>query len=408
MNRPVINGERMLSRLEQLGRIGGLSAGGCTRLALTDEDKAGRDQIVTWLREAGATIYIDQIGNIYGVVEGTAPGRPVMTGSHIDTVSRAGNLDGCYGVIAGIEMLQSIKDAGLQPRYSLGVTVFSNEEGVRFSPDLLGSRVIAKDISLDEALAALSKDGKDFGEELKRIGYRGDLSPWELIPQKFVELHIEQGPQLEASGVQIGVVEAVQGHSWWQVVVEGCANHAGTTPMTLRKDAGAAAMELACALQSSALQGLPDVATVGTFSLEPNAINVVPGRARFTVDFRDAENAKLRKADALLLFHAKKLEENGFTVNLTSLSRSLSVSFDYGLCDVIEREAERFGATTMRMVSGASHDAQMIATLCPTAMLFVQSISGISHNPREKTPDTDLVMGAQILTETLWSLSTAG
>jgi N-carbamoyl-L-amino-acid hydrolase len=407
MNRPVIDGERMLARLQSLGEIGAAETGGCTRLAFSDEDGRARDLVKAWLEEAGASVTVDSIGNLYGVVQGSLPGAPIMTGSHIDTVARGGLLDGCYGVIAGIEMLQAIRDAELQPAASLAVAVFSNEEGVRFSPDLLGSRVVAKDISLEEALATESRNGKSVAAELKRIGYAGESSPWALLPSMFIELHIEQGPCLEANRKAIGIVEGVQGHSWWEVVVQGCANHAGTTPMPLRLDAGMAAMRLACALEvSSRVEHLPAVATIGTFALEPNAINVVPGLARFTVDFRDVGDGRLRDADLLLRDEAGKLEDLGFTVQLRHLSRALSVKFDVALCDTLEATAKTLGASTQRMVSGASHDAQMMAALCPTAMLFVPSIGGISHNPKEKTLDDDLVAGAQILTDAMWSLAT--
>ncbi|WP_226506988.1 Zn-dependent hydrolase [Pseudomonas sp. MWU16-30317] len=407
MSWPIIDGERMLARLRTLGGIGAIESGGCTRLAFSDEDACARDLIRTWLEQAGAVVTVDSIGNLYGVVQGTSPQAPIMTGSHIDTVVRGGQLDGCYGVVAGIEMLQAIRDAALQPVACLAVAVFSNEEGVRFSPDLLGSRVIAKDISLEDALATESRDGNSVGAELNRIGYAGQSSPWALLPSVFVELHIEQGPCLEADGKAIGIVEGVQGHSWWEVKVHGCANHAGTTPMPLRLDAGMAAMRLACALSAAAsVEHLPAVATIGTFALEPNAINVVPGLARFTVDFRDVEDVRLREADLLLRAEAAKLEALGFTVQLSHLSRALSVKFDATLCDTLEATAKARGASTQRMVSGASHDAQMMATLCPTAMLFVPSIGGISHNPKEKTHDEDLVAGAQILTDALWSLAT--
>jgi N-carbamoyl-L-amino-acid hydrolase len=408
MNLPQVNGQRLLRRIQELGQIGGLPGGGGTRLALTDEDKQGRDLIVGWIAEAGASVYVDQIGNIYGVLGGSVDTPPIMTGSHIDTVSRAGFLDGCYGVIAGVELLQAINESGLTPDKPIAVTVFSNEEGVRFSPDLLGSRVIAKDIALDEALAVETRDGKSFQSELHRIGYAGEIDPWKFIPESFLELHIEQGPVLEATQTQVGVVEGLQGHSWWQVEIVGCANHAGTTPMHLRKDAGVAAMQLACKLQeSSAKDHLPNVTTVGTFALEPNAVNVVPGKAKFTIDFRDADDGQLRRADALLQSEVMKLQEQGFEVKLQTLSKAMSVKFDEGLCTLLQGITESIGASNRRMVSGASHDAQMISKACPSAMLFVQSSKGISHNPKENTPDDDLVLGAQILANAMWTLATS-
>ncbi|WP_027906828.1 Zn-dependent hydrolase [Pseudomonas taiwanensis] len=408
MRSPIINGKRLLQRLQELGQIGGLPSGGGTRLALSDEDKLGRDLIATWLSEAGATVHVDKIGNIYGVVGGSVASAPIMTGSHIDTVVRAGLLDGCYGVVAGVELLQAINEAGLQPTKPLAVVVFSNEEGVRFSPDLLGSRVIAKDIALDEALAVSTRDGKTFQGELTRIGYAGEIDPWKFLPEAFLELHIEQGPILEATQTRVGIVEALQGHSWWQVEIEGCANHAGTTPMNLRKDAGVAAMQLACRIEElSAHERLPNVATIGTFTLEPNAINVVPGRAKFTIDFRDADDNQLQKADAWLWNETAKLQDLGYEVKLQRLSKALSIQFDAKLCDLLEETTQLIGASHMRMVSGASHDAQMIAKVCPSAMVFVQSCKGISHNPKESTPDEELVLGAQILTNAMWTLATS-
>lgn len=407
MKFPSVNGDRLLRRLQELGQIGGLPGGGGTRLALTDEDKLGRDLVSKWLSEAGATVHIDKIGNIYGVIGSSAESAPIMTGSHIDTVSRAGFLDGCYGVVAGVELLQAIYDAGLQPLKPLAVAIFSNEEGVRFSPDLLGSRVIAKDIALEDALAVSTRDGKSFQGELARIGYAGEIDPWKFLPDSFVELHIEQGPVLEATGNRVGIVEALQGHSWWQVEIEGCANHAGTTPMNLRKDAGVVAMQLACKIEElAANESLPNVATIGTFTLEPNAINVVPGKAKFTVDFRDADDIQLKKADSWLRNEATRLQQLGYEVKLQSLSKALSVKFDSTLCDLLEETTQQIGASNLRMVSGASHDAQMIAKVCPSAMVFVQSSKGISHNPKESTPDEDLVLGAQILANAMWTLAT--
>ncbi|HFN1104075.1 TPA: Zn-dependent hydrolase [Klebsiella variicola subsp. variicola] len=403
---PEINGVRLLARLDALAAIGRSRDGELTRLALTDEDARARDLLTQWLREAGAEVWTDRIGNIHGLYRGTGAGPSVCTGSHIDTVIDAGSLDGCYGVLAGVELLQTLHERGLQPVTAIEVIAFSNEEGVRFTPDLLGSRVMVKDISLHDALAAESRSGERVGSELQRIGYGGEADPWQHLPGSFIELHIEQGPLLEATENRIGIAEGVQGHSWWQVEVQGHANHAGTTPMHLRRDAGQAAMRLAQELSGcAAAEGVPSVATVGSFSLEPGAINVVPGRARFSVDFRDADAQRLRQADIRLHQAARQLEQDGFTVALRNISRAEPVFFSGTVCRAIEQAATARTSRTLRMISGASHDAQMLSRVCPTAMIFVPSRDGVSHHPAEFTPAAELALGAQVLADALWQLA---
>jgi N-carbamoyl-L-amino-acid hydrolase len=403
-----VNAERLVRRLGELGEVGRDGAGR-TRLALTPQDKEGRDLIVGWLREAGAQVKVDRIGNIYGCLPGRNDGPPIMLGSHIDTVVRAGAYDGCYGVIAGIEVLHCLSATGSRQQRSVAVAAFTNEEGVRFTPDLLGSRVMAKNIALEEALDIHSSDGNVVREELERIGYLGDLSPWELLPAVFLELHIEQGPVLDASGIGIGIVEAVQGHSWWRVVIDGMANHAGTTPMDLRQDAGVAAMQIAIKLHNSAAKaGIPRVATIGSITVEPNAINVVPGKALLTVDFRDPDEEKLREAERLLEISLRKAREAGFRASAECISRSSPVRFDPALCSLLEQTAAHLGLSARRMLSGASHDAQMLAGICPTAMIFVPSRLGISHNSREHTEPAALAQGAQLLLETTRQLAVVG
>jgi beta-ureidopropionase / N-carbamoyl-L-amino-acid hydrolase len=401
-----IDSDRLVARLEELGRIGQDERGGRTRLAVSSEDKMARDLIVRWLQHAGARVCVDQIGNIYGITEGKSDEPPIMTGSHIDTVARAGALDGCYGVVAGIEVLQALHDRGLQPKHPIVVAAFTNEEGVRYTPDLLGSRVLAKDVTLQAALACEGRDGTVLGEELKRIGYAGGMSPWKLLPRAFVELHIEQGPILDAEHTAIGIVEGVQGHSWWRITIEGTANHAGTTPMSMRRDAGAAAMTLALRVREHAnTQGIPAVATVGVMKLEPGAINVVPGRAEFTLDLRDPSDDMLRTADEFLARSLSEMEASGMHVSSQSVSRHPAVVFDPAMCALIEAQAKALGLTARRMSSGASHDAQMMARICPTAMIFVPSHKGISHNPREHTETAALQAGANLLLHTLLRLA---
>jgi len=409
MTAPAIDRERLLARLRQLGEVGADPRGGRTRLALSEEDRAGRDLVAGWMRQAGASVHVDRIGNMHAVLEGSGGGAPIMTGSHIDTVRRAGAYDGCYGVVAGIEVLDAIARLPGRPARTVVATAFTNEEGVRFAPDLLGSRVLAKDISLDEALAAVSGDGAVLGAELERIGYAGRDSPWRFLPAAFVELHIEQGPVLDRDGARIGIVRGVQGYSWWQVSIAGRANHAGTTPMDMRLDAGAAAMSLAAELAERARrEGVPRVATVGTFELEPAAINVVPGRAVFTVDFRDLDDETLREAERRLRRALRRLDERGYATSMQCLARTAAVRFDAALCDEIAGLAAAARLPCADMHSGASHDAQMMAGICPTAMIFVPSKDGISHNPQEHTEPADLAAGAGLLLETMLQLAQAG
>lgn len=401
-----IDAPRLISRLEQLGQVGSNAQGeGRTRLALTEEDRLGRDLVATWMRETGGEVVVDSIGNIHCVLHGQTEDPPVMTGSHIDTVRRAGALDGCYGVIAGIEVLDAIAKTGVSPRKTLVVSAFTNEEGVRYMPDLLGSRVMTKEMSLNHAMNLISTDGQRFGEELEHIGYAGEIAPWTWLPGMFVELHIEQGPILDTKGITIGVVEGVQGYSWWKVSVAGRANHAGTTPMTMRLDAGTAAMALIRGVtERAAASQVPAVATVGTFSVEPGSINVVPGKATFTIDMRDPDDRKLARAEDDLRDAIAALEEEGFQVSATCTAKNQAVKFSTALCEQIETLASARSLSTIRMVSGASHDAQMMARVCPTAMIFIPSREGISHNPREFSEPEHLTAGAGVLLDTLAGL----
>lgn len=398
-----IDPDRLVTRLRQLGGIGRDSDGRLIRLAASDADKAGRDQFVAWAREAGLAVKVDRIGNIFALWAevGNAHEAPLMLGSHIDTVIDAGIYDGCYGVLAGLEVVATLKEAGFTPKRPLVVAAFTNEEGVRFSPDMLGSLCFAGGIAADEALAARGTDGKLLGDELARIGYAG--SDEIARPAAYIELHIEQGPVLEREGVAIGAVENLQGISWQRITLDGVANHAGTTPMTMRHDAGAAAASVITFLQARARASKTGtVATVGTIAFEPNAINVIPARAVFTVDLRDPDEASLKAHEQALADYLGSLD--GITVAVERLARFEPVTFDQGLVREIETAARGRGQSVRRMTSGAGHDAQMISRVAPAAMIFVPSIGGISHNPKEFTPDADLIAGANVLLDVARSL----
>lgn len=397
-----LNGAKLLQQIKTLGDIGvDLTQGGRTRIALSDAEKAGRDQVVAWMRELELDIQVDRIGNIFGSLRcasDTGHERPFMMGSHIDTVTNAGALDGCYGVLAGLAVQRAYREAGVLPPRTITVGAFTNEEGVRYQPDMMGSLVYAGGMSVEDALNTVGTDGSRLGDELARIGYAGELEPGAMVPHEYLELHIEQGPILEAENTLIGVVENLQGISWQQVTVKGNANHAGTTPTHLRHDAGYVACAIATELRQLAKSSGTTLATIGCMTFEPNVINVIPRRASFTVDLRDPDESKLLKAEQQLVARLAEIaEEEGVSIETEQLVRFQPVTFDPSLANAIEDSARRFGFSHRRMTSGAGHDAQMIARIAPAAMIFVPSRGGISHNPREHTDDDQLLNGAQVL-----------
>ncbi|WP_434730559.1 Zn-dependent hydrolase [Rhizobium binae] len=396
-----IDGARLICRIRELGNLGRDGDGRLARLAASDADKLGRDLFVSWLRTAGLDVAVDRIGNIFGIWKppGSAGKLPLMMGSHIDTVTNAGIYDGCYGVIAALEVIEAMQDRGFVPSRPVVVAAFTNEEGVRFAPDMMGSLVYSGGMDTDAALATIGTDGALLGDELRRIGFAGPEEPGFLKPAAYVELHVEQGPVLEREGVDIGAVENLQGISWQKITIDGIANHAGTTPINMRSDAGYGAARIVTYLRERALASTsPMVATVGCIEFEPNAINVIPSRATLTIDLRHpVEDWLLEEERALSELLSRLAAEEGLTISTERLARSAPVAFDQEIVAVIEDAAKKRGLSYQRMTSGAGHDAQMIATIAPTAMIFVPSVAGISHNPAELTRDIDLIAGANLL-----------
>ena len=401
-----INIDRLQRRLADLAAIGAIEGTeGCARLALTDEDREGRDLVVTWMKDLGLDITIDGIGNVIATMPGDGP--PVMCGSHIDTVRTGGRYDGNLGVLAGLEVIECVQAAGITPKRPLAVGIFTDEEGARFAPDMLGSLVYVGGMALEEALDIVGIDGAIVGDELERIGYAGTAPLPGLVPHSFVELHVEQGPVLEIEGVTVGAVESVQGISWTEVEVTGQSNHAGTTPMRLRKDPGFVAAACANFARELALElGEPQVATVGRIELHPNLVNVVAAKATFTVDLRNTDEEVLQLSEARFTeFLATTAEAEGCTVETRTLARFEPVIFDGAVVDLVEKTATDLGHTVRRMPSGAGHDAQMLARVCPTAMIFTPSKDGISHNPAEYTAPADLEAGTNVLLHTMLKLA---
>lgn len=405
--RPRIDLSRLMGRIEALGRIGALPGGGVCRLALTPADGEGRRLVVDWMKALGLEISVDRIGNVRGVRAGRVDGAPVMIGSHIDTVATGGLYDGNLGVLAGLEVVAALNDAGHVTRRPLAVAFFTNEEGARFAPDMMGSAVHQGALDLDAALATVGIDGKTVADELAAIGFAGDAPPLSLTPHAYLELHIEQGPVLEREGFAIGAVTGVQGISWTEVTVSGVSNHAGTTPMAMRCDAGVVAARVITAVREIAERlGGAQVATVGALRLEPGLVNVVPRKAVFTVDLRNTDEARLVEAEQLAaaaITEAARAE--GATVTSRRLARFAPVEFDPAIVDLVEATARRHGASVKRMPSGAGHDAQMFAPDCPTGMIFVPSRDGLSHNVREHTDREEIGLGAEILLDVVLHLT---
>jgi beta-ureidopropionase / N-carbamoyl-L-amino-acid hydrolase len=405
-----VDRDRLSARIDELGRIGRIDGPngewGNARLALTDADRDGRDLVVTWMRDLGLDVVVDAIGNVVATRAGADPTlAPVMTGSHIDTVGTGGRFDGNLGVLAGLEIVETLDRNGIVTERPLQVAFFTDEEGSRFAPDMLGSLVFVGGMALEEAVdITAADDGARIGDELARIGYAGSVPcPTARPPHAYVELHIEQGPVLEAEGTTIGVVESVQGISWTEIVIDGQSAHAGTTPMHLRHDPAYCAAAIATFVRDLTRRlGHDQVGTVGRIELYPNLVNVVASTAVLTVDLRNTDERRLQEAEALLASFLDELAEaEGVGITTRSLSRFEPVVFDPDLVDVVEATASRLGHSTKRMPSGAGHDAQMLARICPSAMVFTPSVGGLSHNIAEFTHADDIEAGANVLLHVL-------
>jgi len=413
MEQPKIDIRRLMERINSLGQIGRVDGPngewGNARLALTDADRDGRDLVMAWMRGLGMDVVVDRIGNAVGTWEGSEPGLPpVMMGSHIDTVRTGGRFDGNLGVLAGLEVVEAMQVAGVRPRRSLQVAFFTDEEGARFPPDMLGSLVYVGGLGLEEALDARDASGARLGDELERIGYAGSMPcPAASFPAAFVELHIEQGPVLEDEHITIGAVTGVQGISWTEITVTGQSAHAGTTPMRLRRDPMLVAAQIVAEARATARRmGGTQVATVGRMEVFPDLVNVVPARVTFTVDLRNTDETRLQQAEqALFAFARSMAADEHCDLTLRSLARFEPVTFDAEMVDLVESTSRSLGYSVRRMPSGAGHDAQMLARVCPTAMIFVPSINGLSHNLAEDTAPADIEAGASVLLQVVLELA---
>ncbi len=394
-----IDGARLWQSLMELAAIGTTAKGGVCRLALTELDGQGRDLFVRWAREAGCSIRIDAIGNIFARRSGRDDGLPpVMMGSHIDTQPTGGKFDGNYGVLGGLEVVRTLNDASIETEAPIEVVVWTNEEGSRFVPVMMGSGVFADAFTLEHALAQRDGQGISVGEALDNIGYAGTPVTSPAVGAYF-EAHIEQGPLLEASDRVIGVVQGALGQRWYDVVVHGMEAHAGPTPMELRRDALLAASRLVIEINRIALDHAPHArGTVGALAVFPDSRNVIPGKVSMSVDLRAGDDAVLLEMDAdLRATCAQIASEHGVTIDVQQVVYFPPQPFAPELAESIRAAARSLGYSEMDVVSGAGHDAVYLARLAPTAMIFVPCLDGISHNEIEDAKPEHLEAGCNVL-----------
>ncbi|MBL8386310.1 MAG: Zn-dependent hydrolase [Burkholderiales bacterium] len=396
--RLTVNGDRLWQSLMDMARIGATPKGGVKRIALTPEDKAGRDQFVAWCRAAGLAVRIDRMGNIFARRAGVdAAAAPVMSGSHLDTQPSGGRFDGCYGVMAALEVCRSLDDYGIRTRAPLEVAVWTNEEGSRFTPVMEGSGVFVGAFTLEHARAQTDADGIAMGDALDAIGYSGE-TPMGFPVAAYFEAHIEQGPVLEDAGKVIGVVEGGLGQRWFNLTVTGMEAHAGPTPMRLRRDALQGATHIMQAIDALGRLTPSTRATVGYVKVEPNSRNVIPGRVTFSADLRAATVDELAQLESGMRAAAERVcRERGLTLAIEQTVEFPPTPFAPACRDAVRAAAARFGYPHMDLVSGAGHDAIYLASVCPTGMIFVPCKDGISHNEIEDAKPSDLTAGANVL-----------
>jgi len=396
----MIDRDRQWRSLMEMAEIGATPAGGVCRLALTDEDKQSRDLFVKWAEDAGCEVRVDRVGNIFARRAGTDPdAAPVVTGSHLDSQPLGGKFDGPYGVLAGLEVVRALNDAGTETRAPIDIVCWTDEEGCRFTSKTMGSMVFAGLLSEAQVRAVPDPDGNTFGDELERIGYAG-AEPVGGTPVKaYFENHIEQGPVLEQAGVPVGAVVGAQGQRCFLVTVTGEEGHAGTVPMAQRKDSFLGAARMTDAVNRAAFQFDPvPVATVAHVRVRPNSRNTIPGETVFTIDSRHRDADVLAALEEIMLGDIRKIAEDmGLGIDIQQTSLAAPVAFDEGCVAAVRRAAADSGIACMDVFSGAGHDACKIASIAPSGMIFVPCEKGISHNEAENATPDDLAAGTRVL-----------
>jgi len=400
MSTKPIDTHRFRDRFEEFSSIGATDDGGVNRPSLSKANKTARDTLVGWFREAGLTVIIDEMGNIFGKREGeNSDADPVMFGSHIDSQYNGGRYDGVVGVLGALEVIESLNDQDIVTDRPLEIVAWSNEEGVRFQPNMLGSGVYTGVFNLEYAYERTDNNGNAFGEELEKIGYKGDHPCEQGDIHCYFELHVEQGPFLEQADISIGVIEGVFGFSWINVRLNGRANHTGSTPMDMRHDALVATADITRAVRSITATGGPDlVGTVGSIDVWPNAINVIPERVEFTIDFRSYDNAAVDTAVYQIQEEVKwAAQREGIEYEVEEITRVDADPFHDDCIETVASAAETSGYDYTRLISGAGHDASHLNTITPTSMIFIPSVDGVSHRESEYTKWEDVVAGVSIL-----------
>ncbi len=406
----MINSDRLWDRLGQLGNIGKQEAGGITRLSFTPEERAAKDLVTGFMKEAGLTVREDEVGNLIGRKEGKNPAAPVvLVGSHIDSVPNGGDYDGPLGVLAGVEVLQTMQEQGIETEHPIEVIAFTDEEGTRFGYGMIGSRGIAGLIKRDE-LEQADKNGVTIAEAMRQTGLDPDRTSLAARTpgsvKAYVELHIEQGKVLESRGLSVGIVTGVAGPLWLNFVLEGEAGHAGATPMNLRCDPMAAAAQVMLAIEEEAGRTGTSVGTVGRLQAFPGGVNVIPGRVEFSLDLRDVDEAIRDEVEQRIYERAKEIcAERNVTLKVELLQRIAPAVCSEDIQHAVAEACEAEGLEAFRLPSGAGHDCMQLVELCPVGMIFARSKDGISHNPAEFTTKEDCANGAQVLYRTVLTLA---
>ena len=404
-----INERRLLDSLDAYAQVGAITGGGVTRLALSDEDMAVRDRLAADLAAIDCPVVVDDLGNMTGTLAGINDGPPVRIASHLDTVVGGGRFDGALGVLASLEVLHTVRDLGWAPKRSQALTNWTNEEGARFEPAMLGSGAALG--VFDPAWMHERRDGQGcrLGDELTRIGYLGEARHRPLNAFAAIELHVEQGPVLDDADEPIGVVAGIVGITWIDVVVTGVSAHAGPTPMSLRRDAMVGAGEVIALAHAIVSQGgSPRVSTIGRCEVEPNVINTIPGRVRLGIDFRAGSDHELDAMETALREGAASIaNRHQLGIELDRFWTSSTVRFDPLVQSAIQRACNAVGASTRDVWSGAGHDSRYTADRYPTGMIFVRSRGGVSHTERELSIPMDVCLGANVLLQAVLDLANA-
>ncbi|SPB13754.1 allantoate amidohydrolase [Caballeronia novacaledonica] len=395
-----IDSARLWQSLMDMARIGATDKGGVRRLALTEDDARGRDLFAQWCRDAGMTVSVDEIGNLFARRAGTqTDAAPVLIGSHLDTQPEGGRFDGVYGVLAALELVRALNDANIATEKPIEIVSWTNEEGARFTPAMLGSAVFTGVTSLDDALAKQDAQGITLADALTQSGYRGTRAVQGHKIDSYFEAHIEQGPVLEANGTTIGVVTGGQAIRWLDVTVTGVAAHAGTTPMPYRKDACFAAARMAMELEQLVARYAPrGLVTIGQIGIANASRNTIAGKVTFTVDLRHHDDSEVDAMEHdLRAAFANVAMTRGVAVSVDTYWRSPATPFDAACVELVAQAVDTLGYSNERIVSGAGHDAIHLARYCPTAMVFIPCVDGLSHNEAEDALPEDVTRGANVL-----------